>query len=275
MKNNLNNLVKKKQRKSVFFPNKKFINNLNFQKKTKKIKTPPGFKRRRTRVLNSERYISNLLKKQLIYDNSYLFPNKEKPKIYKNIPVVISLIPEEEKGNIIIEDIKGKFDNKNKKININEFNKKNIVNKVDEEISKDEDDSFSSFRKSNKFSKRKKSRFSIKNGVLNKFMLNKEEKEEVNVEENEKDKKERLLMEKLYNFFGKIQKLKNSNDNEVDEFINEDLEKKGFNERRQKFLRINSFIDDINYMKYYDRIIKQKIKYLSPLCFSSPSIIKK
>ena len=285
--NQLNNLVKIKRRKSVSFNQKKLFKKFRNKNSSKERKTPPNFKRRRTQVLNSEKYISNLLKKQLVYDNSYLFQNEQKPKIYKNYEDVISLIPEEERDNIIIEDIKdNKFkDNKNEASNDHESKKGNIGknkkinsisrNKIKEEINKDEEEELPSFMRQSKFIRRKKSKSFPKNVLMSKFMNNNEENNELNNKENENERKEKLLMEKLYSFFNRIQKLKNSNDNEVDEFINEDLEKKGINERRQRFLRLNSFIDDINYMKNYDKFFKSKIKYLSPLCFSSPSIFKK
>ena len=95
-------------------------------------------------------------------------------------------------------------------------------------------------------------------------------------EEDESEIRERKLMEKLYNFFEKIQKLKNSdNKSEVDDFITEELERNGFNERRQRILRLNNFIEDINYYREIDKLLKPKMKYLSPICFSYPSISKK
>ena len=283
MKSKINNLVKRKDKKSLFFQNKKMIKRLEIKNKNEnQIKSPPNsLKRAITQSLNSEKYISNLLKKQLIYDNSYLFPKKQKPKIYKNINDVIALIPEDEKENIVIHEIKDKSNNNESKINNTNNNNNNLsiisINKGEEELSKDNDESISSFRltKSSKFTKRKKnSRFTIKKGVMSRFIQGVEDKNEMK-KESEKEKKERLLMEKLYNFFGKIQKMKNSTDNEVDEFINEEMEKKGINERRQRFLRLNSFIDDINYLRRYEKIFKSKIKFLSPLCFSSPSMFKK
>ena len=94
-------------------------------------------------------------------------------------------------------------------------------------------------------------------------------------EEDKKEVKDNTIMDKLYNFFDKIQKVKNSNNkDEVDEFINEELEKKGINERRKRFLRLTSFFDDINFLRNKENQLRQKIKFLSPLCFSSPSILK-
>ena len=94
-------------------------------------------------------------------------------------------------------------------------------------------------------------------------------------EEDEDEIKERKLMQKLYNFFEKIQKLKNCEDkNEVDHFIKEELDRNGFNERRQRILRLNSFMDDINYYRDIEKLIKPKIKYLSPISFSSNSSSK-
>ena len=269
MRNNINNLVKKKEKKNRFFNNKK----IRFKfKNEKERETPPSLERRKSmQVLNSEKYISRLLKKQLIFDNSYLFQNEEKPKIYKNYNDIITLIPEEEKKNIIIQEVKDqqKQNNKNKSNNIS----KTAKNKVEEEINKCEETfPIISSPKRNKFKRKTKSKFSTRKELLNIFRNNDDDnKKGLQDEETEKEKKERLLMEKLYNFFDKIQKMKKSEDqNEVNEFINEEIEKKGINERRQRFLRLNSFIDDINYLRNLDKLIKPKIKYLSPLCFSYP-----
>ena len=275
MKNNINNLVKKK-RKSCFFNLKKLNFKFKIKEKEKERNTPPSsLKRRRTKVLDSEKYLSKLLKKQLIMDNSYLFKKEQKTKIYKGYDDIIALIPEKEKKNIIIKEIKDKKQNigKQNKNNIKNIRRKSIT-KIEEEKSKIEEESSSmiSSKRSNKIIRRSKPKFPNLKKFMSKFMNNDDEnKNDLRKEETEKEKREKLLMEKLYNFFGKIQKMKKSEDeNEVNEFINEEIEKKGINERRQRFLRLNSFIDDINYLKNLDKLIKPKIKYLSPLCFSSP-----
>ena len=233
--------------------------------------------------------MSNLLKQQLKYDNINLVQNKEKPKIFKNINDGITVISEEERENIIVQKMKESntiniSQNKKNNLNSNISESNNIskitLKKINEEVSNDEDEeTFSSFiyTKTNKYIKRKKGKILVKKGILNKFLHSHDEKNNSNrKEESEQEMKEKMLMEKLNKFFGKIQKMKNSNDKkEVDDFINEEIEKRGIMERRQRFLRIKYFIDDINYIRNYDKYLKSKIKYLSPLCFSSPSVFKK
>ena len=279
IQNHINNLVKVKKRKNIL--SRKKIKKFTFKYVIKEKKQS---KRAKTHIFNSEKYISKLLIKLLINDNCYTFKKNKKQKLYKDLK---SLIPEEEKNNInIIEDINNKEnfyknENINKRINtsknesIKNISMKSTVSlkKIEGEMSKDEE-SYSSYIsiKSNRF--KRKSKFSRK-GAINKFIKNKEKNNILMNEEDKKEVKDNTIMDKLYNFFDKIQKVKNSNNkDEVDEFINEELEKKGINERRKRFLRLTSFFDDINFLRNKENQLRQKIKFLSPLCFSSPSILK-
>ena len=240
-------------------------------------------KRRSLQIFNSETYLSKILKNQLVFDNSYLYRIEKKKKRYKEFDNILSLIPDEEKDNIIIHPNKDKNNKKNKNRKENKSRKESRKNlnkgKIVEEDSNKEEDSFSSSKseKLSRFKRRKKFKIVVRKNIISKLMDNDiESDKELLKEEDESEIRERKLMEKLYNFFEKIQKLKNSdNKSEVDDFITEELERNGFNERRQRILRLNNFIEDINYYREIDKLLKPKMKYLSPICFSYPSISKK
>ena len=277
-----NLVIKKEKRKRYSIISSKKLQIYRPAKEKIESKTPPATpKKIRTQISNSETYLSNILKKQLIFNNSYLYSiKKKKSKIYKDIDGVLSLIPQEEKDNIIIQEIKDK--NKYKK-RINGKSNKDLENLssnkdlIEEEESKEENESNSSYVNNNNRIRRKRRNIGFsKKGAIYRFL---HEYEEENIEkvkeEDEEEIKEKKLMQKLYNFFEKIQKMKNCEDkNEVDHFIKEELDRNGFNERRERILRLNSFMDDINYYRDIERLIKPKIKYLSPISFSSNSSSK-
>ena len=277
-----NLVIKKEKRHRYSIIIKKKLQIYKPEKEKIESKTPPASpKKIQTQVRNSETYLSNILKKQLIFNNSHLYKiKKKKTKIYKDIDGVLSLIPQEEKDNIIIQEIKDK--NKYKK-GINGKSNKDLGNLSpntelnEEEESKEENESNSSYNNNNNRIRRKRrNNISSKKGAIYRFLHNYEEETVEKVKEEDEDEiKERKLMQKLYNFFEKIQKLKNCEDkNEVDHFIKEELDRNGFNERRQRILRLNSFMDDINYYRDIEKLIKPKIKYLSPISFSSNSSSK-
>ena len=286
------NILMEKQRENLIIKKEKrhrysIIINKKFQiykpeKEKIESKTPPASpKKISIQISNSETYLSNILKKQLIFNNSHLYKfKKKKTKIYKDIDGVLSLIPQEEKDNIIIQEIKDK--NKYKK-GINTKSKKDLGNLSpnkelnEEEESKEENESNSSSINNNRRIRRKRRNNAYsKKGAIYRFLHEYEEETIEKVkEEDEEEIKERKLMQKLYNFFERIQKLKNCEDkNEVDHFIKEELDRNGFNERRQRILRLNSFMDDINYYRDIEKLLKPKIKYLSPISFSSTSSSK-
>jgi len=273
-----NLVIKKEKRHRYSIIIRKKLQIYKPEKEKIESKTPPASpKKITTRVSNSETYLSNILKKQLIFNNSFLYNiKKKKSKIYKDIDGVLSLIPQEEKDNIIIQEIKDK--NKYKK-GINGKSNKDLGNLSsnkelnEEDESKEEDESSSSYIINNRIRRKRRNNIPSKKGAIYRFLHDYDEETVEKVkEEDEEEIKEKKLMQKLYNFFEKIQKLKNCEDkNEVDHFIKEELDRNGFNERRQRILRLNSFMDDINYYRDIEKLIKPKIKYLSPISFSSSS----
>ena len=275
MQKNLNNLIKRRDRRSLFCPNRIILKDLNTED-TKFNKTLPlSFRKRETQEINSGMYISKLLRDKLIFDNS--IKKIWKPKIY-NLKNILSLIPKKEKEKIFIQKIKDNLNENSVNISFNTNIGKNTIYKIDDDVNRNEEENFTSDRSinSNKFVRKSKSIFSVKKGAVSKFLRQVRKNKEISKNKEPINVKEIKISDKLDKFFYRIKFYKNCVDkNIIDEFINEEIDKNGIHEKRERSLRLNFFIEDINYLRNAHKIIKPKIKFLSPLCFSSPSIFKK
>ena len=275
MQKNLKNLIKRRDRRSLFCPNKDILKDLNTED-TKFNKTLPlSFRRRKTQELNSGKYISKLLRDKLLFDNS--IKKIKKPKIY-NLKNILSLIPKKGKEKIFIQKIKDNLHENAVNISFNTNIGKNTIYNIDDDVNRNEEQNITSIssKKSSKFVLKSKSIFSVKKGAVSKFLSQREKNKEIIKNKISIDVKESKKSDNLNNFFDRIKFYKNCGDkNIIDEFINEEIDKNGINEKRERFLRLNFFIEDINYLRNAHKIIKPKMKFLSPLCFSSPSIFKK
>ena len=97
-------------------------------------------------------------------------------------------------------------------------------------------------------------------------------------EEEEQLKKEEIRDKKIYEFFSKIQKLKNKkfdNDEELDTFINQQIERNNEIGKDKNGGRLNVFLQEFHYnrkkAKYALDIRSKKIGFLSPIIFTSPN----
>ena len=93
------------------------------------------------------------------------------------------------------------------------------------------------------------------------------ESEDEAVNNNNNINNEEILEKKINEFFKKIQMLKNNtNFEDLDILVNEkDLE----SERKVIGRRLNDFIETISNVRDYERILRPKFNFLSPIKFST------
>ena len=188
-------------------------------------------------------------KTKLIYDNTYLLKNinQKNPSIKKEINDIINSDSSNVKSNIVSID----KNDSDKNIYIS----KNLI----------------------KFHKKK----FIKNKDGKRFRMiylkpEKDEKKKITQKKKEtKDEEKNLIFEKkLYEFFAKIQYLKNKGDDEFNLLIDEEIDKMD-NPDTNREMRLNSF-----YEKFQDRrnfmmsdnkykLKRAKLRFMSPIIFSS------
>ena len=102
----------------------------------------------------------------------------------------------------------------------------------------------------------------------------KKKETDININETKNIKKEmeeKTLDEKLYSFFEQIKKLKKSakDDVKLDNIINELIDAKTEEEKKQKSRRLYSFVESISNNRDYDRLLRPKFNFLSPIKFST------
>ena len=204
--------------------------------------------KRRFYVVKGELVCDNALPhdRQLTFNNSYLLKNR--PKVDFVIKKEIIDILNDEPKNLNKNERSKHPRNKRKLLKKNTLNLEKINNDIDINDSKNELDNHND----------KNNLCEIKNY----FTLTEEEEREQNL----RDKK-------LYDFFAKVQKLKNSKDllnDDIDEILNEQIDWTDFNNHKLED-RINNFVKalHVNRVKYkYDSFFKQKgINYISPIRF--------
>ena len=208
---------------------------------------------------------------RLIFDNSYMF---KKPKKKKEI--------KEEVKKIINTNYALINDNINSSINntiiSNSDENKSFISNVSKSINKSR---FFDIKSKN-FSRRNSNFSNIREGFRSKFIekISEEERkkreEEIrrkNREIEEQKRKDEILDKRLYEFFEKIKKLKNSN-NSID--YQDELEKlideRTANIINIKEIRINDFIHALEFNrekeKFYIKFKNKKLGYNSPLIFT-------
>ena len=121
----------------------------------------------------------------------------------------------------------------------------------------------------------------LKDEKLDEDMLNTARKrgEEIEAQLEKESKIEEIKEKRLYEFFSKIQKLKNkmssNNDDELNKFIDNQIELNSDIQKEKNRARLNYFIQDFHYnrikAKYAFNIINKKIGYISPIIFTSPN----
>ena len=191
-------------------------------------------------------------KKKLIYDNSYLYKDNYSDNEDNNF-----IIKKE------IQDILNK-----------EYNE--IIKAKKEEIFKEKKrkDREIFFKKKVPFKKKTKMRqiLRIVDDSVNEEVLNKK-----NVDEEEMKKeleKEKERDRKLYEFFGKIQNLKNrresQDENKLNKFIDHEIERTLKSRTKQ---RLYYFLEEFNLNRMRARFNSnnKKIGFLSPIIFTSPN----
>ena len=210
---------------------------------------------------------------KLIYDNSYLFHHKK-----KEIPIreeVLNILNKPPESQINVKDEKNNSVNKDEKNDNEEEYTSNISNNNLLNITMNKNKSNTSIKSIKyKIKKRKKAKFKnrelIKLSLFNNDLEIKEEK----LKENEDlDDNEERLEQKLNEFFKKIQSLKNNTKDlaDLDFFINDefkDPDNLKFNSRR-----INDFIESITNNRDYDRLLKPRYNFLSPIKFSTKDLL--
>ena len=191
-------------------------------------------------------------KKKLIYDNSYLFKDNYSDNEGNNV-IIKKEIQEilDKEYNEIIKAKKEEFIREKKKKEREIFSKKKVP-----------------FKKK----VHKRQIIKIVDEPVNEVVLNKNKvDEEAEKKELEKEKKRDR---KLYEFFSKIQNLKNRRDSHDEEklnkFIDNEIEKTLKNRTKQ---RLYYFLEEFNLNRMRHRFINnnKKIGYLSPIIFTSPN----
>ena len=191
-------------------------------------------------------------KKKLIYDNSYLYKDNYSDNEDNNF-----IIKKE------IQDILNK-----------EYNE--IIKAKKEEIFKEKKrkDREIFFKKKVPFKKKTKKRqiLRIVDDSINEEVLNKKNVDEEAMKKELEKEKERDR--KLYEFFGKIQNLKNRRDsqdeNKLNKFIDHEIERTLKSRTKQ---RLYYFLEEFNLNRMRARFNSnyKKIGYLSPIIFTSPN----
>ena len=199
---------------------------------------------------------------------------------------VINNISNQKKKNISIKkEVQDILYNNNISIGINSISSKNIDNII-ENISIDKDE--------NKFKRRNRPTILETLAKIKKKPFHKIKKEkgrnisdfkkkeikfniEKSPEELEKEAKEKLIEKKMYQFFEKIQKLKNSKiknyEEELKVFIDEEIDKLNDFEAKDRENRINTFYREFELNKkklnFYKKFQKRDLVFVSPIKFSS------
>ena len=257
---------KNRKRNSLFLHNDLDILNENEQKKE-------GKKRGKIKFKDSS-------KKQLIFDNTFLFKNKKKK-------------------DVLIKDEIYKILN-NKTNEDNDPNKKKSDDSDDESDSDEEEESSSSSKSSesehiikkkinntnnkNKFARRiniKKKKKKIGASPKGLSLLNKlkmdyinekpvEKVEVIEEEDNSDELKENEHLEmRLKKFFAEIRKLKLTEDEEAKDLIIKELSEEIYEaQRRKNKIRLSNFVELIDNFRNVNKFKKSKFNFLPPIKFS-------
>ena len=198
------------------------------------------------------------LKKNLIFNNSYLLKENEENDS-----------DDEDKNNLLIK----------KEIqDILNTDYGNIPVKMD-----DTSISFSNRRKSEEYIKKEYQKkkvnrnfVKLKDELLDEEILLKNRR--LYEESEEKLRKEEIRDKRIYDFFSKIQKLKNDKTNKNDEFnsfIDEQIEKNKDIPKGKDMGRLNYFLQEFNNnrirAKYEMDLKNKRIGFISPIIFTSPN----
>ena len=219
----------------------------------------------------------------LIYDNSYLFKRKKKKefKIRDEILEILNSTPKKDK------------DEKNEKKEITEDNNEEEEEESEEVVpfennlspiksNINENKPANRFRRSRAKKLKSKLKIGKKKSLFEQFKsdMNNDDSEikkketDIKINEtknNKKEMEEKTLDEKLYSFFEQIKKLKKSakDDVKLDNIINELIDAKTEEEKKQKSRRLYSFVESISNNRDYDRLLRPKFNFLSPIKFST------
>ena len=186
---------------------------------------------------------------KLIYDNTYLLKNKDNnqktPKIKKEIEDIINSDSSNRRASVI---------------NIIDKNEiyKNLI------IPKD----LITYTKKN-FKKNKDGRrFCM-------ICLKPEKEEKKNIRKDSTDEKSKIFEKRLYDFFAKIQKLKNKGDDEeLKLLIDEEIDKLEAHDIKRE-MRMNTFYQKFQYnrnnmmLENKFKLKRSKLRFMSPIIFSS------
>ena len=191
-------------------------------------------------------------KKELIYDNSYLFKDNHSDN--------------DETNNIVIRKEIQEILNK-------EYNE--IIKAKKEEIIQEKK------RKNREFYLKKNVPFQKKKKNRNIIRLTDDSTDEVIIDKNKNEtskidlEKEKIRDKKIYEFFGKIQKLKRRqsiNNENLNKFIDQQIE---LNIKAKNHTRLFHFLEDFNLnrtrAKFNNEYKNKKIGFLSPIIFTSPN----
>ena len=167
--------------------------------------------------------------------------------------------------------------------NINLVNNSNISNHdIEKNYKENKDDKFKakyrpsmSKSKKKKFQKIKKDKGKNINDLKKNELINKEKTQE----EFDKETKDKIIEQKMYQFFKKIQTLKNTKiknyEQELNLFIDEEIGKIKDLEEKDREIRINTFYREfeLNRKKehFFKKFQKRDLVFISPLKFSSTS----
>ena len=212
---------------------------------------------------------------KLIYDNSYLFQHKK-----KDIPIrpeVLNILNESKNFE---NNINGKTTEENQESNSKNASKNNLENNSMKnsstsilKINKNQSNSSLKYFKKRKIIKSKyKDNDNKRLSLFNDALDIKEEKKQENEELQNSDEE---FEKRLNIFFTRIQNLKNNvnNSDDLDQLMNEefkDLE----TDRKQISRRLNDFIENRDNYRDYDRSLKPRFNFLSPIKFSVKDVLE-
>ena len=209
---------------------------------------------------------------KLIYDNSYLFKQKKKDiKIKDEVLDILNKIenldeqeknkssepPSSERNNISSNRQDNSSINTSTKMIRNDSMKSNKKKKIKKKKPKV------------RFEKKRMSIFDqLKSGMPN------EEIKEVNEGEKSDDEgiliKRKTLEEKLEEFFNKIKMMKKSSQNgDLDIIMNELIDNNMDKEKKKTDRRLYNFVEAISNYRDYDKVLRPKFNFLSPVKFST------
>ena len=228
--------------------------------------------------LEEKNYNKKKKELNLIYDNSYMFKKTKKKveikdEVLKILNTNYALVNESNINNTSTYNERPSFISSVNKIK--NIKKKNLIKK------KSTNRYFSSRRSSifdeDVYENIEKMKFIEKKNEEDR-LRREEEKRKKELELEEKRKRAELSERKLYDFFNKIQKMKN-NEGDYESELEKLIDEKANNADSNKEIRLNSFIHKLSLYrekeKFYSKFQNKRLGFSSPLTFTMDNFYSK